>query len=414
MELIHIDIGVLKLKLSHVVGLLTFVFITVAHRGIHIEKRFFLCFVGIFISILISSLCSPWVVRGCAYSVIWVFTFFSFFVIPFNMMQFFDENKLIQIYIATFLIIGSYAALQFFSSFAGIVLPFSVQKVIFVRGSGMALEPSFYALYAIPFVTFLNSRWLLSRAYIDRTPRTSFKSVFFANLFLLVSTATSAFISYFVFLFVAFCLRMNPRNQKHFSGIRKKILKATMGFFGFFALMSCLFFELFKRTFLKFFYYGLNHESFIDRFKGITGSFNLFLEHPFFGVGLGGVGPSLFQERFFPGYDGQITELDRVMLENFEPTNVVTEILGSLGILGFAAFSLLIFLILRSFRKLLDDQRLLPAERINVMSFLISIIVTLICLQINQGLFRGYVWVHLGVGAGYVMKIQSMLRQREP
>ena len=38
---------------------------------------------------------------------------------------------------------------------------------------------------------------------------------------------------------------------------------------------------------------------------------------------------------------------------------------------------------------------------------LISVIVSLVCLQINQALFRSYIWVHLGISLGYVLKFKA-------
>ena len=66
----------------------------------------------------------------------------------------------------------------------------------------------------------------------------------------------------------------------------------------------------------------------------------------------------------------------------------------------------------RYFRKILDCPKLLQEERITILALLISIIVMVICLQINQGLFRCYVWTHIGISVGYVMKIKSKIEGR--
>jgi O-antigen ligase len=135
----------------------------------------------------------------------------------------------------------------------------------------------------------------------------------------------------------------------------------------------------------------------------------VFLEYPIFGIGLGGVGPHLHKEQFFPKYSGQIGDIDRLLIENFEPSNLLTEILGTLGIVGFILFSVFMFVLIRSIFKILRDPRLLLQERIHLLAFAISILVMLVCLQINQGLFRVYVWAHLGVAAGYVLKVRNRL-----
>ena len=293
-----------------------------------------------------------------------------------------------------------------------------MQKVVFVRGSALAHEPSFYALYAIPYVVFINSRTLISRALNDKLSqkgecfirfcdnKKQFALTFFVNLFLLVSTATTAFFSYIVFFFVLMFFRRYPFVEDCFFGLRKKLLKVSAIFVTLFVLVGVMIPELFKRTFLKFFYYGLSHESFNDRFTGIINAVKVFCDYPLFGVGLGGVGPLVYSQEMNLRHQAMLTELDRYEIHTLEPTNVFTEVLGCLGIYGFLGFALFIILLWRQFRIILNDNRILIEEKVNVLAFLISIIVMIICLQINQGLFRGYIWVHIGIGIGYIYKIK--------
>lgn len=410
-DLINIDIGVFKLKLSHLIGFITVTFLACFQKGIFVERRYFFCFIAIFISMLLSSLFSICFYRSFTYGIIFLFTAFSYFFIPINLMLRCDENKILKIYIASYLMIGSYAAMQFFGSMAGIILPFSVQQVIFVRGSAFAHEPSFYTLYAIPFVVFLNTKWLLGK--VSGAMKTKTAALFFANLCLIVSTSTTAVLSYLVFFAVVMVFKMTPYNRSHFIGLRRKLLKFATGIMLCFALSACIFFELFKKTFLKFLYFGITHESFRDRFKGIASAVKVFCEYPFFGAGLGGVGPYVHREKFYPGFGEQISDIDRIQFAKYEPTNVLTELLGSLGLVGFIAFSIFFFLIWRGFRKILNDRRILPIERIHLLSLFISMIVMLVCLQVNQGLFRAYIWVHLGIVIGYIMKISAKVKERD-
>jgi hypothetical protein len=415
-DLIHLEIGLFLLKLTHVAGFLILLVLFLCQKGMILNKSLFHCFLWILAAMLASSLVSPCSSRSAGYALIWIFTFFVFFAVPINLMRSFDENKILKIYLGSYLLIGSYAAMQFFGSILGFELPFSVQKLVFVRGSALAHEPSFYALYAIPLVTFLNAKYLFSNAVASKTAGrgkdSGFYTTLLANLFLLVSTSTTAFFSYVVFFFCMLLFRRLPGIKPYFQGVRKKLLKAAFLFMGFFSIFWCFFSELFEKTFLKFFYFGLDLHSFYHRINGITSAFQVFCEHPLLGVGLGGVGPYLFKQEYFPEYNGPVSEIDRQHLEKFDPTNVFTEVLGSLGVAGLIAFSALFFVIWKKFLKVLSDPRLFPAQRINVMSLLISTIVMLVCMQVNQGLFRAYIWVHLGLSVGYVMKISSKLQQR--
>lgn len=408
-DLINIDIGVFKLKLSHLIGFITVAFLACFQKGIFLEKRYLLCFTAIFISMLLSSLFSICFFRSFTYSVIFLFTAFSYFFIPLNLMLRCDENKILKLYIASYLVIGSYAAMQFFGSMAGFILPFSVQQVIFVRGSAFAHEPSFYTLYAIPFVIFLNTRWLLARVSGSRAKTAA---VFFANLFLLVSTSTTAVLSYIVFFAVVMLHKMTPYNRSFFMGLRRKLWKFALGVMLCFTAGACVFFELFKKTFLKFLYFGITHESFRDRFKGIVSAVKVFCAYPFFGAGLGGVGPHVHREKFYPGFEQHLSDIDRLQLAKYEPTNVFTELLGSLGLVGLIVFCAFFLLIRSDMRKTLNDRRIVIRERIHLLSLIISMIVIIICLQVNQGLFRAYVWVHLGMCVGYALKIRSKLIEK--
>ena len=185
-------------------------------------------------------------------------------------------------------------------------------------------------------------------------------------------------------------------------------MKLLLLFVAFFSAGALTFSELFRKTFLKYFYYGFTIRSFDDRLNGILSSINIFLEYPLFGLGLGGVGPRVYHKEC----GGDAEQMDRYMLNGWEPTNVLSEILGSLGLYGLICFSFFLIVLWRCLRKILDDQRLHKEEKINILALLISIIVMLICLQINQGLFRCYVWTHIGISVGYVMKVKSRLLTR--
>src|SRR5262249_25046638 len=144
-------------------------------------------------------------------------------------------------------------------------------------------------LYAIPFVTYLNAKMLLSIP-------TKKWPVFFANLFLLVSTTTTAFVSYFVFFFVLFFFPRHRHLKSCFFESRKKMIKISALCTSAFMLSATIFSELYGKTFLKFFYVGIVHESFFTRFSGIFSALKAFSENLIFGVGIGGIGPYITEQ----------------------------------------------------------------------------------------------------------------------
>ena len=184
----------------------------------------------------------------------------------------------------------------------------------------------------------------------------------------------------------------------------------------FFLLSATVFSELYRKTFLKFLYVGVVHESFFTRFSGIFSALIAFSENLFFGVGIGGIGPYITEQ--FGDNIPTLGFFDQHALESrgvahlfsYEPTNVISEILGSLGIYGVVGFCLFAIVIWQHFRVLLKDERLPQQEKAQVLALLISIIVSFVCLQINQGLFRSYIWVHLGISLGYLLKIKTMIK----
>src|SRR5262249_41846086 len=154
-----------------------------------------------------------------------------------------------------------------------------------------------------------------------------------------------------------------------------------------FMLSATIFSELYGKTFLKFFYVGIVHESFFTRFSGIFSALKAFSENLIFGVGIGGIGPYI-TEQFglniptLGFFDQQALEKRGVAhLFSYEPTNVLSEILGSLGIYGLIGFCIFAIVIWCHFRTLLQDARISQEEKINLIALLISIIVSLICLQ---------------------------------
>jgi nitric oxide reductase large subunit len=93
--------------------------------------------------------------------------------------------------------------------------------------------------------------------------------------------------------------------------------------------------------------------------------------------------------------------------EAFDPTNCFTEVLASLGIAGLLAFVYLGYVFYRSFHEITKDPSIdLESKKIATALFL-SLVVMIVALQMNQGLFRPYVWIHAAVVYGYFQRVRS-------
>lgn len=145
---------------------------------------------------------------------------------------------------------------------------------------------------------------------------------------------------------------------------------------------------------------------FFDRFKGIVSAWEVFCQHPLFGAGLGGVGPYLWGQWF--NQETPIGSLCLAEIELFDPTNVLTEVLASLGVFGFLAIVSTWTVFFRWFMLCLKDKTRTLEERKDIFALLISCIVMLICLQFNQGIFRCYVWVHTGICVGHLLPVRIL------
>jgi hypothetical protein len=390
-DLLHLEIGLFKVKINHLVALLLGICVFTRKKTLMVERKLFLSFCFILGSMVFSALFSPYFNRCLGYLFVYLYHTLFYFIIPFNLILREDAERVLKLYFLSFICVGVFAFLQFGFSLGGIDLLFVQQKVGFIaRPNAFSYEPSYYALYMTIFVMFWNARQLL-----DATSFSSKKIVcfLFVNSLLLVSTAASAFFSYFIFaaVFLTFSLKDYPWAKKNF-------LKASLLWIISFLCTAFIFWSFFLTTFLKFFSFEFYlHHSFAERWQGIENCWQLFLTHPFFGVGLGGISPWLFQEE---SGRSSFYELEEISL--FEPSNALTEMLASLGLVGLFSFIFLAFIFLRKFFQVLKNSLIDEDKKKLAIALFISLVTLLLTLQFNQGLFRSYIWVHAALTYGYL------------
>lgn len=406
-DLLEIAVGPIDIKFSRFFGSVLLLFLLLFHRLRLIEKKLFVCFLWFLSSCVISAFFSTQFTRSLGSIGAAVFTYICFFLVPLNLMHIFDRNAILRLYLIAFACVGIHALSQLILSFFGIDDPFVTQKAgitSIARGQSWAYEPSYYALYAIPCVAYLNARYLLKSEGIV------FWKVLGANLLLLISTSTGAFFSYFIFFATSFVLSLFCFVKRDFGFLRKRIVKFSMGFSLLFCGIGLIFVEIFLHTFYKFFYIGLtSHWSFNQRWQKIIEGWEAFCTSPLFGIGLRGVEKYSYLKAHYDNPDvtlyGSINAKE--MFQLYTPSNVFIEMLSSLGVFGLGAFVLLGVLICQMFSAAIKNDRLPIEERKIILSLFISIIVMMICLQFNQELFRNYIWVHLGIGIGYLVSVCS-------
>jgi len=406
-DLLEISVGTIGIKLSRFFGCVLLSVLVLSNRFRILERKLFFCFLGILSSFVISSFFSCHFSRSIGSAGAGLFTYVCFFLVPLNLMFLFDREKILRLYLLSFAMVGIHALSQFLLSFLGIIEPFVTQRAgitAIARGQSWTYEPSYYALFAIPFVVYLNTRYLL------REEGLSIWKVLGANLLLLISTSTGGFFSYFIFFATCLFLSLFVRIKHAFPALRARAGKFFIGFAVLLCSAGLIMIEMFLHTFYKFFYIGfLTHWSFMERWEKIVEGWKVFCSSPLFGVGLRGFEELSYRQAHFnsahvPIY-GPIDT--REMFMQYTPSNVFMEILSTLGMYGLCAFVLLGVVVWQMFYTAVQDDRLPVKERKRILAFFVSLIVMCVCLQFNQELFRNYVWVHMGICVGYLLSVRT-------
>ncbi len=402
---LSLNIGSFTIRFNNLIAfaLLFLLVIRFRARLFKIDRAVLNALLLIACSILFSLLFSPYK-RRCFFFFCWYgFTVLFYFLLPYFLIRHYDSRKVISLYLLSYLFVGIYAFLQLVFSLIGFADPFATQFVwgSIVRPNGFAYEPSFYALYMTPFIVMVNFHFLANREepfYFFK--KLTYPKILGLNFLYFVSTSTSTVIA-----FMIFCMAL-----PFFPQVRRHLLKYSMAFVICFVLLGLVSPFLLKTFFLKFFYHGLSHASFMIRWAGIETGWKIFLANPWVGVGLGGYPSYLFEaymrgntELVSPFMEFAFAEASNP-LKLFEPSNVLMEILASLGVIGVFAFLFMVWVFVQKARRAIRIDSVLGCN------LLLSVIVMLIVLQFNQSVLRTYVWVHLALSFALLEKVIKKTR----
>jgi len=399
-DLLNVEIGLFKAKLNHLLALLLGISVLASKKVLVIERKIVQSFFVILVSLALSMFLSSYFERCLGYLCIYLFYFLFYFIIPFNLVLHEESSKIFKLYGFSFACVGVFAFLQLALSLLGIDPPYVQQKIQEIaRPNGFSYEPSYYALYMTIFVMWWNAKKLLAPTFF--LGKRDVLRFLLVNGLLLLSTATSAFFSYFVFAFVFLVFPL-----KDFPWAKRNFLKVSLVFTICFLIPAAIFWSFYLTTFFKFFTFEFYlHHSFAERWESIKNCFQIFLSHPFFGVGLGGISPLLFQEG-----KGQSSSYDLEEISIFEPSNMFTEMLASLGVVGFFSFLFLSYAFFSKFLQVVRNPFINKEEKKLATAFFLSLITIILALQFNQGLFRGYIWVHAALTYGYLQRLSNTNR----
>jgi len=398
-ELAYLKIGIFKCRLNLLSGAAFLMVFFSTFRILRIDKDFLSVALFCLFSMALSAIFGYHLFSCFGFFCLFIFNYFVFFVLPANLFRCFNPVLVIRLYFLSFIPVGLFAGVQVIGSIFGLVLPCVSQNIgSWSRGQGFSYEPSFYGLYMTPFAMFYTVRFLLQ----EKTKR-SVKKLIGSNLLLLFSTSTACFFSYLAALFCLGIMKLHRviRNTS-FSNILWKVLALVAAFFG---LLWVIDPRLISQGFLKLFWAGVvHHHTFQARWIWICKYWNVFLENPVLGTGLGGASAYYVQK------NGITTSLnDPNILEAGMAMNVATEVLGSLGLLGATAFGYFFITIWKNCRKTLR-LALTQEERVDILSLIISMGVMFFTLQFSQSIMRPYTWLHVGICIGYMKYLQTKYR----
>ncbi|MFN0065876.1 MAG: O-antigen ligase family protein, partial [Chlamydiales bacterium] len=298
-----------------------------------IDRWIVVALLFIIFSLCISFLFSPYKLRCCVFLGWFGFTFFCYFLLPYQLVCCWGAKRVGLFYFASFIVVGLFAFLQLLLSFCHLPTPFVSQYISshICRPNAFCYEPSYYALYMTPFVMMVNVYYLAKRAPLSL--------VLFANFLYFLSTSTSTVFAYLVFFLVIPFF------------YRERLLRFFLGFLAIGTVCALPMMRVAKSYFLKFFYQGIKHGSFVIRWEGIVDCWRLFLQRPWIGVGFGGVSPQRYYSWLatheHKEYMDEVTS-SIGWIKYFEPTNIALEVLASLGVVGMVVMG---FFVVSYFRK---------------------------------------------------------------
>jgi hypothetical protein len=355
------------------------------YRLIRFDRDFFLIALGCFATLLLSASFSVNVIACYALLGLFVFNYLFFFVFPMNLFLYFDQKCIFRLYFSSFVVVGAFASAQVLCALWGIYLPYTTQRIgTLARGQGWSYEPSYYALYMIPCAIYWAMRYLCSR-------QCRLYPVVSSHLFLLFSTSATclfAYGSWFVSLLAVRNIRM----------VRMLQLLSGLVFLGGSLLFLCP--EWMTRGVIKYAAADFFVNSVLPRWEGIIRFWEIFLDNPILGAGLGGATTYYAQKQ---GID--LAMLDPEILDQNCPTNVATELLGSVGIVGMMMFGTLCFLIGKECIRVVHAP-LAEEERGHLIALITSLFVLFVLLQFNPSMMRPYVWLHCALVLGQIKALR--------
>ena len=380
---LSMHVGSYALRFNNFLALALAILVALRFRSrfFKVDSSLALALLALLFSVVISMGFSPSFKRCFLYLVQFCFTMVAYFWLPYQLLTSWRDNRLYRYYWLSFVVVGTYAFLQLFTYRFGDPFVTQVLPGGFGRPSAFNYEPSYYVLYMTPFIVY---ETLL---YIAKETTTSLKRLALYTLFYFASASASAVLSYTIFLGLTLGYRRYRRSLMAF------LLKFSLLFIPLILFGGAFAAHYYLRAFT-----GVKSDSGHERWEGVKHGIELFKKRPLLGYGLGGV-PRAKIEQGLLYSDHRELAMHKEDLKIAESTNVATEVLSSLGILGaFAIIAIIASYCVAylKYRRSAEDDALF-----------LSVIVMLITWQINQSILRPYCWFHLAVACAHLQTMRQ-------
>ena len=364
--------GTIRFNNLLALGLLIVLMVRLRKDLFKIDKWLTISLSAIIFSVLISMFFTPYFHRCLLFACWFFWTLLCYFWLPYQMVIKLDSKRILHLYFTSFLVVGAYGFSQLITGPLGD--PFVGQYITsFIgRPNAFSYEPSYYVLYMTPFVIYQTC------LFLNGDKAVSGKRMCIIYLFYLSSMSAGAIASLMVFFSMILFHKKMRKNAALF------LFKIAIALSPLFILMPSVAMNFLLKN------GQLNaHFSATDRINGMLDCLALFKKRPLIGYGLGAVAPvRVHQESFQEKYN--VPE-GANLLKAAEPTNISSEVLASLGLVGGAAFCLMILVFVITYIK--------NRKNYKHDALLIAFFVMLINWQFNQSLMRPYCWTFFAIAA---------------
>ena len=398
---LSIDVSGATIRASQVLFLLLFilwVYNNIKSKKFVIprEKLFIPMFLFCF-SILLSLLNSEFILKTGIYFLWALFnTFMVIYIVQYAKKSLDNLDWLIKIYLWSFVFVALFGLFQLLSSVIFGQGPLITQwwkAGTLARINGFNFEPSFFVNYMIAGAGMWFILWFKKSSFIRYKP----VATFFLFAVIIASSARSGWIGIAIIVFagIIYSIFYYFKNFKLYKpGLILLIIVAV-----------CLVIAI--PLIIKYFdnlvfllagtgLFGEETKSYSLRYARILQTMSVFVDHPvnwFIGVGLGAIGAYMVNR---PGQFG-ITASSFEKIWSVEPSNVATEALAGMGIIGFIIGAWLLAYIAIRLWRISFDSRVSEKYRIISQSLLWSYLLQILILQFNATFLRPYIWFHIGL-----------------